>query len=117
MQETDSACPCRKLIPRLGINRGRPVIENITVEWLRYFMSEHSIVANAQTCKLSTSPEKKLVIEKNVACNLGKLKRGFVNKIFSKDNIGNADQTHFNMDNDSTLDLKGRQNSNTWNYS
>lgn len=89
--------------------KGVPIDKKVTIRWIQNFMIRSNIVLRTQTGKLCTSPEKKELIEKEVAFHLGVLKRGFEDGTYHEEDMENADETHivFNMDNGKTLGLRG----------
>lgn len=88
---------------------GKLLTDHINSKWVERFMFSKGIVCRVQTGKLSTSAEKKELIEREVAFHLGGLKRGFDDKSLDEECIFNADETHFciNLDDGHTLAMKG----------
>lgn len=91
---------------------GKLVSTHITTRWVQSFMQRNNIVARTQSGKLSVSPQKEELIEREVAFHLGQLSRDFSSGLLKEDNVFNADETHFKLDtNDGrTLAMRGDEN-------
>lgn len=88
---------------------GQLVATHITSRWTQTFMQRNNIVSRNQAGKLSVSPAKQEVIEREVAFHLGQLRRDFQSGSIHEENVFNADETHFKIDtNDGkTLAMRG----------
>jgi hypothetical protein len=53
----------------------RTIQDHLTYRWIQRFMNANNIVGRRQTGKLMVSPEKALLIEKQIAFHLGTLSR------------------------------------------
>lgn len=91
---------------------GKRIQEKLTLRWIQHFMSRSKTVPRIQCGKIRLSNAKILLIEKEVAFDLGKLKRGFERGELNENLIEHADETHFilYMDNSRTLGLRGDEN-------
>lgn len=74
-------------------------------------MNRNEIVTRKQAGKPTVSVEKQMMIEREVAFHLGKLKREFNKNLIVENNVDNADETHFlvNMYNHRALGRVGDQ--------
>ena len=70
----------------------------ITIRWSQTFCDRFRIISRSQSGKLKMSPEKTVQLEEEMERHLGRLNIGFNNGKFVEDDIGNADETHFQFD-------------------
>jgi hypothetical protein len=55
----------------------RTIQDHLTYRWIQHFMNANNVVGRRQTGKLMVSPEKTLLIEKQIAYHLGTLSRKY----------------------------------------
>jgi hypothetical protein len=55
----------------------RTIQDHLTFRWIQHFVNKNNIVGCRQTGKLMVSPEKALLIEKQIASHLGTLSRKY----------------------------------------
>lgn len=55
----------------------RTIQDHLTFRWIQHFMIKNNIVGRRQTGKLMVSPEKTLLIEKQIAYHLGTVSRKY----------------------------------------
>ena len=85
------------------IQPGKLIVDMTTPRWVQSFMNRFRIVSRAQTDMVCL--EKQAQIERDVAFHPGTLSRQFASGVLDENDIGNADEMHFdiNLDNHRTL--------------
>lgn len=85
------------------------LLDKVNQRWVQSFMERFRIVSRAHTGKYKLSPAKELQLEVEVAKHLGEMQRMLSDGSVDENDLGNADETHFqvNMDNGRTLGFAG----------
>ena len=88
---------------------GKSIKEHITTRWVQNFMQTRNIVSLSQTAKLVMSPAKQELIERSVAYHLGELQREFHSGALNDEDVCNAEEKHFviNQHDHKTLARRG----------
>lgn len=87
----------------------RLISTHITSRWIQAFMQNNNIVCRAQVGKLSICSAKQEMIEREVAVHLGQMKRDFSNGNLKEEDVYNADETHFKIDQNDGHTLTGHE--------
>lgn len=104
---TNSEYASTMIDPRSGLSQA----VRVDARWIQAFADRFQIVQRSKCGKPRLSPEKTVLLEKEIAAHLGRLKKGFQCGDLREEDISNADETHFviNMDNGKTLGVCGDQ--------
>ena len=102
-ESTNSVYGSDMIDPRSGLRQS----VRVDTRWIQAFADRFQILQRTQCGKPRLSPEKTILLEKQIASHLGRLKKGFQSGHLREDYISNADETHFfiNMYNRKTFNV------------